>query len=105
VAVGIDHLAEDGRPLESRQTGQIDASLRVAGADQNAAIARAKRENVTRTGEVLGLGLGIDGGEDGDGLTVRIRGVDGFNNLVFRQRPDGANFLFGDRWVFQRPST
>ena len=66
-AVFAHDFADDAGRIESGDARKIDAGFGLPGAHQHAAIARAQRENVAGTREVLRLGLGIDGGEDGDG--------------------------------------
>src|SRR5205823_6829767 len=64
---------------------EIHGSFGLAGTDEHAAGARAKREGVAWAREILRLGLGVDGGENGDGAVGGANagghadaGVDGF---------------------------
>ena len=55
-AVVAHDFADDAGGGEAGEAGQIDGGLGLAGADQNAAAARAQREDVAGTGEVGGGG-------------------------------------------------
>ncbi len=57
----------DAGGIETGHAGEVDGGLGLAGADEDAALAGAQREDVAGTGEVTGCGVGIDGGADGVG--------------------------------------
>ena len=66
-AVVAHDFANNAGGGEAGHAGEIDGGLGLAGADQDAAAARAQREDVAGTGEVGRGGAGIDGGADGAG--------------------------------------
>ncbi len=53
--------------VESGDAREVDTGFGLAGADEDAAIACAQREDVAGAREILRPSLRIDGGEDGDG--------------------------------------
>ena len=59
-AVVVHHFGEHARGAESRQPGQVDRGLGVAGPLEHPTLAIAQREDVTGSGEVVGTGLRID---------------------------------------------
>src|SRR5208337_2365994 len=66
-AVVAHDFADDAGRGEAGKAGEIDGGLSLAGADEDAAAARAQREDVAGTGEVGRGGAGIDGSADGAG--------------------------------------
>jgi len=66
-AVFVHNFADDPAGVEAGDAGKVDAGFGLAGADEDAAIAGAERENVTGAGKILGASLLVDGGEDGNG--------------------------------------
>src|SRR6266478_3794262 len=66
-AIFIHDFADDAGGAHAGDAGEVHARFGLAGADEDAALAGAQREDVARTSEILRLGLGINGGEDGDG--------------------------------------
>ena len=70
-AVERHDLADDARGLETGEAGEVDRGLGLSRAHQHAAVAGAQGEHVTRTREVFGLRVRIDGGEDGGGAVGR----------------------------------
>ncbi len=67
LAVVAHDFADDAGGIESGHAGEVDGGLGLAGADEDAALAGAQREDVAGAGEVARRGLGIDGGADGVG--------------------------------------
>jgi len=67
LAVVAHDFADDAGGGEAGHPSEIDGGLGLSGADQNAAAARAQREDVAGTGEVGRGGAEIDGGADGAG--------------------------------------
>ena len=81
-AVVVHDLADDAGRVETGQPRQVDARLRVAGADQHAALARDQREHVAGRDDVVVVLGGVDGGGDGAGAVVRgDAGGDAFARL------------------------
>ena len=72
-AVLTEDFADDGGRLESGQGREVDGGLGVAGALKHAARPRAKREDVARLHEFVGLGGGIGQQRDGAGA---VEGAD-----------------------------
>ena len=70
-AVVVHDLADDAGGVEPGEPREIDAGLRVPGADQHAALARDQREHVARRDDVVVVLGGVDGGGDGAGAVVR----------------------------------
>ena len=66
-AILAHDFADDAGGSETGDASEVDARFGLACANEDAAVACAKREDMTRTREVLRTGFGIDGGEDGDG--------------------------------------
>src|SRR6266446_1623748 len=66
-AVFVHDFADDAGGAHSGDAREVHARFGLAGADKDAALARAKREDVAGAREILGPGFGIDRGEDGDG--------------------------------------
>ena len=64
-------FADDARRRQAGQTGQVDGAFGLPGALQDAASAGAQGEHVAGANKVFGLGLGVDGGEDGGGAVGR----------------------------------
>ena len=70
-AVVVHDLADDAGRVEPGEAREIDGGLRVAGADQHAALARDQREDVAGRDDVVVVLGGVDGGGDGAGAVVR----------------------------------
>src|SRR6267143_3338329 len=87
-AVFIHDFADDAGGAHPGDAGEVHARFGLAGADEDAALAGAQRKDVAWPGQVLRRGLGIDGGEDGDGA---VRGADS------RGDPDACVHRFGKR--------
>jgi len=65
-AVFIHDFADNARRIESGNAGQVDGGFGLTSTNENATVTSAQREHVARPGKILGPGLGVDGGEDGD---------------------------------------
>ena len=59
-AVFVHDFADDSRRIKSRDTRYIDGRFRLAGPHQHAALLRAQRKDVSRSGEVMRLRSRID---------------------------------------------
>ena len=70
-AVVVHDLADDAGRIEAGQPREIDAGLRVPGADQHAALARDQREHVAGRDDVVEVLGRVDGRGDGAGAIVR----------------------------------
>src|SRR6266478_4147735 len=70
-AVVVHHLADDPGGREAGEPAQVHATLGLAGAHQDAALARPEGKHVAGAHQVLRPGVGIDGGADGDRAVVR----------------------------------
>ena len=79
-AVFIHDFADDAAGIEASDTREVDAGFRLTGADEHAAIAGAQWEHVAGAGEILRAGLGINGGENGDGA---VRSADARGHAHF----------------------
>ena len=66
-AVFAHDFADDAGGSQPGDAREIHGSFGLAGADEDAAIARAQRKNMAGTREILRLRLWIDGGKDGNG--------------------------------------
>ena len=91
-AVLAEDFADDGGRLESGQGGEVDGGLGVAGALEDAARSRAKREDVARLHEFVGLGGGIGQQRDGAGA---VEGADAGRNALGRVDGDGERRAHG----------
>ena len=60
-AVFVHHFADDGGGLEARELGKIDRCFGVAGADEDAAVARDQRKDVAGRDDVVCALRRIDG--------------------------------------------
>src|SRR5579859_5488987 len=69
-AVFTHNLADDSGGSETRDAREVDAGFGLAGANENAAVARTKRKNVAGARKILRACFRIDGGEDGDGAVA-----------------------------------
>src|SRR5690348_1945064 len=84
-AVLVHDLADNAGGNHAGEPREIDRAFRLTGANEHAALARAQREDVSRTREITGARLGIDGDLDGAGAVVgadaggdAFTGIDGF---------------------------
>ena len=84
-AVVVHDLADDAGGGQAGETGEVHGRLRLAGAHQHAAFARAQGKDMAGPRQVLGPAFRIDGGEDGAGAVGggdaggdARAGVDGF---------------------------
>ena len=66
-AVVIHDLTDDAGGRQTGETGEVDGRLRLAGAHQHAAFARAQGEDMAGPRQVLGPAFRVNGGEDGAG--------------------------------------
>ena len=66
-AVVVHDFADDAGGVQAGDAREVDAGFGLAGANEDAAVARAQRKDVAGAGEILRARLRIDGGEDGDG--------------------------------------
>ena len=80
-AVFIHDFADDAGGAHPGDAGEVHARFGLAGADEDAALARAQWKDMAGAREILRPGLGIDGREDGDGA---IGGADAGGNAKAR---------------------
>ena len=66
-AIVVHDFADHAGGRETRQARQIDGSFGLAGADQDAAFARAQREYVAGPRQIAGAAIGPDGRQYGAG--------------------------------------
>ncbi len=81
-AVLIHNLADDSCWDEACDAGEIDGGFGLAGADEDSTFSGTKWEDVTRTGEIVGCGGGIDCDTDGvRSISCGDAGCDAFARL------------------------
>ncbi len=70
VAVVAHDLDDDGGGVEPGESAEVDGSLGLPGADEDAAVTRAERVDVSGADEICGSGGLVDGEFDGSGAFV-----------------------------------
>src|SRR5207245_599587 len=80
-AVFIHDFADDARGAEPRDAREVHGSFGLAGADEHTAVAGAQRKDMARAGEILRLGLWIDGRKNGGGA---VGGADTGGDAIAR---------------------
>ena len=90
-AVVIHDLADHARRVQARKAADIGRGLGMTGADQDAAVARAQREDMARRCDVLRPAFRVDG--NGDGQRPVLRGNAGRHAFARLDRDGKGGFV------------